>query len=149
VIESDQPVQVISGNECTNVPYDVLACDHLEETLPPAQALGRRYFVAAPTGPNGDPISYAVQLTGNQNDTLLYYLGTKPLHAPGGLQAGKSALLLNVSGNFEVFGDHEFGVLLFLQGGESDPALSENTDPSQSVAMRGAVSSALRVPSPR
>ena len=135
VIESDQPVQVISGNECTNIPYDVAACDHLEETLPPAQALGRRYFVGAPTGPAGAPIRYAVQLTGNQDETLLYYTGTKPSHAPGALRAGESVLLTNLSANFEVFGDHEFGVLLFLQGGESDPGLSTNTDPSQSVAV--------------
>jgi hypothetical protein len=51
------------------------------------------------------------------------------------LQAGQSVFLANVSGRFEVFADHEFGVLLFLQGGESEVALSGNTDPSQSIAV--------------
>lgn len=34
-----------------------------------------------------------------------------------------------------MFADHEFGVLLFLQGGDREAALSGNTDPSQSIAV--------------
>lgn len=135
VVESDHPVQVISGNECTNVPDDVFFCDHLEETVPPAQALGRRYLLSAPTGPNSTPIKYALQLNGNQDDTKLYYLGNKPKGAPSSLQAGQSVFLADVSGRFEVFADHEFGVLLFFQGGDREAALSGNTDPSQSIAV--------------
>jgi hypothetical protein len=135
VLESNQPVQLISGNECTNIPEDIWACDHLEETVPPAQALGRRYLLAAPTGPKSKPIRYALQLNGNQDDTHLYYLGNRPKGAPTSLQAGESVFLANVSGHFEVFGDHEFGVLLYLQGGSSDDALNGNTDPSQSIAI--------------
>lgn len=135
VIESDHPVQVISGNACANIPDGVSACDHLEETLPPAASFGRRYLLAAPTGPNSKPIRYAIQLNGNQDDTQLYYLGNKPKGAPTTLQAGESVMLMNVSDRFEVFGVHEFGVLLFLQGGESELSLAGDTDPSQSIAI--------------
>ena len=133
LIDSDLPVQVISGHYCANVPADVYACDHLEETLPPAQALGRRYLVAPPTGPEGGPIAYAVAFQGNQDDTHLFYPGGKPKGAPETLAAGESSFIANVNQKFEVLATHELGLLLFLQGGEK--AQSGTTDPSQSIAV--------------
>jgi hypothetical protein len=133
LIESDRPVQVISGHFCATVPANVFACDHLEETLPPAQALGRRYLVAPPTGPEGLPIPYAVTFQGNQDDTQLFYPGGKPQGAPETLQAGDSVFIANVSEKFEVLATHELGLLLFLQGGGTIDNYS--TDPSQSISV--------------
>jgi hypothetical protein len=45
-IESDRPVAAFSGHECAFVPFDRMACDHLEEQLVPVTALGRRYLLA-------------------------------------------------------------------------------------------------------
>lgn len=47
-IEADRPVQVIAGHDCAMIPYDSFACDHLEESLLPVDALGNQYVVAAP-----------------------------------------------------------------------------------------------------
>lgn len=49
VIRSEQPVAVIAGHDCTFVPYDEPACDHLEEQLFPFETLGTS-FLAAPIG---------------------------------------------------------------------------------------------------
>lgn len=54
-IQSDKPVAVFSGAECTNIKNNLSACDHLIEQIPPRSTLGRR-FVAIPlaTRLNGD-----------------------------------------------------------------------------------------------
>jgi hypothetical protein len=48
LIESDRPVQVISGHFGTEVPLGRPAANHLEESMLPIHALGRHYLVAPP-----------------------------------------------------------------------------------------------------
>jgi hypothetical protein len=45
-VTSDQPVAVFAGHDCTTVPAERSACDHLEEQLPPVEAWGREAIVA-------------------------------------------------------------------------------------------------------
>lgn len=45
VVQADKSIAVFSGHECTFVPQDEWACDHLEEQLLPAQTLGKRYLL--------------------------------------------------------------------------------------------------------
>lgn len=51
LIESSAPIQVLGFNNCTFVPKDIAACDHLEESMLPFQALGAEYFIATPARP--------------------------------------------------------------------------------------------------
>jgi len=54
VITSDRPITVTNGNYCTNVPYNVTACDHVFEVAHPVSTWGRRALVAnLPDRPNG------------------------------------------------------------------------------------------------
>ena len=55
-IRSDGPLAAFAGHDCTFVPYDRWACDHLEEQLFPVEALGNDLFlpVTAPLRP-GEP----------------------------------------------------------------------------------------------
>jgi hypothetical protein len=55
LVQSTHPVQIISGMPCVNLPFDQSACDHIEESVFPAETLGKRYFVAPPTGPLSSP----------------------------------------------------------------------------------------------
>jgi hypothetical protein len=48
LIRADGPLQVIGGHDCTFVPFDTYACDHLEETLFPLHTWGQRVIVVAP-----------------------------------------------------------------------------------------------------
>jgi hypothetical protein len=59
LVESSKPVQVIGGHQCTNVPDDIKYCDHLEESMFPAQTLATSYFVAAPLIPGGTDVPKA------------------------------------------------------------------------------------------
>ena len=40
---SDKPISFITGHQCTNVPPDISACDHLVEQIPPVQNWGKRF----------------------------------------------------------------------------------------------------------
>lgn len=55
VVRASRPVAVVSGHECTFVPFDRWACDHLEEQLFPVESLGRSAFVAPTRSVRGEP----------------------------------------------------------------------------------------------
>jgi hypothetical protein len=44
-IEASNPVGVFSGNRCTNIPYGMSFCDHVEQQIFPRVAIGSRYIV--------------------------------------------------------------------------------------------------------
>jgi hypothetical protein len=46
LVEASGPVAVFAGHDCTNVPQSRVACDHLEEQVPPLETLGRDFVVA-------------------------------------------------------------------------------------------------------
>lgn len=48
VITSDQPVAVFSGGACAYIPPGKVACDHLEEQMPPVKVWGWTYVAAFP-----------------------------------------------------------------------------------------------------
>lgn len=136
LVHSDKPVQVIASVPCINIPSDKQACDHIEETVLPAETLGQRYVVTPPTGPNGTPVSHHVRLYGNQDGTKLTYSPTKPPNCPDTLEAGQVADcgVLGELEAFDVVGNREFGVATFLLGArEYDWSGMDNRgDPDQS-----------------
>jgi hypothetical protein len=142
VVSSDKPVQLISGVPCVDMPKGVQACDHVEETIFPAETLGKRYVVMSPTGPKKNKVGQVVRLFGNEDATKLTYLPAKPTSCPDTLTAGQVADCGEVSEDFEVKGDKSFGVATFLMGGAKvDPDYNPQTpaqpqgDPSQSFAV--------------
>ncbi len=134
LVKADKPVQVIGGMPCVRIPAGQDACDHVEESVFPAETLGKHYFVVPPTGPNGDVPGHEVHLVGNVDGTQLCYPGVQPASAPATLAAGQVVNLGVVTQPFEIEGDHEFGIETFMQGGSIvDPNGGEG-DPSMSVA---------------
>lgn len=138
LVQANKPVQVIAGSSCMEVPNGVHACDHLEESLLPAETLGKHYFVNRPTGPNGTPVAHVVRLYGNKNGTKLSYPSGTPLNAPAAIGEGQVFDMGLVNEDFEIQADNEFGVAMFQQGGAAvDPLAAPGTrkgDPSQSQA---------------
>lgn len=53
-ITTSRPVSVFSSHQCTFYPYDLNACDHLEEQLFPINTWGQEYALV-PTAPRSDP----------------------------------------------------------------------------------------------
>jgi IgGFc binding protein len=136
LVQSDKPVQVISGVQCINVPADTAACDHVEESVLPAEALGKKYVVTTPTRPSGTPGLHVVRFVGNRDDTKLTYAPSKPAGCPDGLSAGEVAQCDGpVSTDFVVSGTQEFGIATFMVGAARYEASNRKAkgDPSQTV----------------
>jgi hypothetical protein len=81
LITADQPIQVIAGSPCEFVPEEIPACDHLEQSVFPAETLGKQYFVTVPSGPRGNPIGHVVRFYGNVDGTTLTY-SPSPMGCP-------------------------------------------------------------------
>lgn len=143
LLTSDKPVQVITGVPCIDFPLDVVACDHVEETVFPAQTLGKHYVVTTPTGPKENKVGHVVRFYGNADGTKLTYKPSAPSGCPLTVNAGQVVECSDVvRDDFEVSGSAEFGVAMFLIGAsQADPdATSSNFtsmqgDPSQTFAV--------------
>ncbi|MDB4942024.1 MAG: hemagglutinin/hemolysin-related protein [Labilithrix sp.] len=137
LLKADKPVQVITGVPCIDFPFDVEACDHIEETVFPVETLGKHYVVVRPSSPKAQ-VGQVVHMYGNVDGTALTYKPSRPSSCPDFLNAGQVADCGEVTQDFEVTGDHEFGIGTFQVGGaEVDPdnATGPLGDPSQSFAV--------------
>ena len=132
------PYVVITGIACTQSPIGVVACDHMEESVFPAETLGQHYFVTVPTSPHGDVVGHVVRIYGNADGTVLTYPSGQPAGAPKSLSAGQVVDLGIVHADFEIVGDHEFAVGSFQLGAELvDPdtfSPKQQGDPAQSLS---------------
>jgi hypothetical protein len=142
LLKADKPVQVITGVPCMDFPLNVQACDHIEETVFPAETLGKHYVVMRPTGPVANDVGHVVRFFGNADSTSLTYTPSKPAGCPDALNAGSVIECGVVNIDFEVSGDKEFGVAMFQLGGEmADPNFNPGGltqpqgDPSQSFSV--------------
>jgi hypothetical protein len=139
LVQADKPVQVIAGIPCIYQPFEASACDHLEETVPPAETLGEHYYVTVPTSPKGNVVGHIVRFYGNVDGTQLSYPSGAPPGAPVTLDAGQVVDLGVVSKDFEVVSNagHSFGVGSFMLGAQlQDPGglIDQKGDPSMSLA---------------
>jgi hypothetical protein len=133
LITADQPIQVISGAPCDQIPANAPACDHLEQSVFPAETLGQQYFVPMPSGPLGHPVSHVVRIYGNVDGTTLTYAPAMPPGCATTIDAGQVIDCGEVDADFEVTGTNEFAVGTFMLGGSIvDPGGGEG-DPSQSM----------------
>lgn len=133
LVTADKPVQVIAGNPCIQNPIETDACDHVEESVFPAETLGKDYVVTVPTSPNHDVVGHTVRFYGNVDGTHLSYAPKKPDGAPDTLDAGQVVEVpAPVSSDFRVTGDHEFAVGSFQLGALAVDGLHMRGDPSMS-----------------
>jgi hypothetical protein len=138
LLKASQPVQVIAGISCIAIPENTpgLSCDHVEESVFPAETLGKHYVVTVPTGPTGQPVGHLVRFYGNAAGTTLTYAPSAPAGCPITLGPGDVVECGIVSQDFEVTGTHEFGVGSFMESaGIVDPSAQgpmQQGDPSMS-----------------
>lgn len=72
-IRATGPVQVIGGHNCSFVPYDRFACDHLEEALFPLEAWGTETIVSKSQPPMGRAEPNVVRIiSGADNNTITF-----------------------------------------------------------------------------
>jgi hypothetical protein len=134
---ADKPIQVIAGEPCIFNPVDKQACDHIEQSVFPAETLGKHYVVTTPTGPTGKSVPHIVRIYGNIDGTKLTYSGKAPAGAPTTLMAGETVDLEMIAADFEVTADEPFAVSSFsLAGTLVDPDSKDEDkkgDPSLSL----------------
>ena len=69
-IVTDRPVSVFSGHKCGNVPWNVSACSHIVEQIPPTALWGKVYY----TAPLVNKTSYTIKvLAANDSTTVNIY----------------------------------------------------------------------------
>ncbi len=138
LVQANNPIQIIHGIPCVQSPVGTQACDHIEESVFPAETLGKHYFVVPPTGPKGNAPGHVVRIYGNVDNTQLTYPGGQPAKAPSTIGAGQVVDLGVTQQAFEVVGDHEFAVGMFQLGAAmvdpGTPAPNQKGDPAQSLA---------------
>lgn len=94
VINASKPVQVIGFNAIAQIPdANVGNADHLEDTILPAEVIGKKYIVTPPTAYGGQAVGHVVRLFGNVNGTKLSYPEGKPEGAPDTIEAGQMVQL--------------------------------------------------------
>jgi hypothetical protein len=138
VVGASNPIQLIHGHPCRFIPDNDSACDHIEESVFPAETLGKRYFVTTPTGPNGTSVPHVVRIYGNFDGTQLSYPSGMPPGAPTSMNAGEVADLGQVATDFEIVGDQSFAVGTFHLAATivdpNSPTLTQRGDPDQSLS---------------
>jgi hypothetical protein len=127
-IESSQPVAVFVGHDCTTVPSDRPACDHLEEQLLPDETWGRDYVVSA-LRDRGPGVPYVVRILSRTDDNAITF-EPEDVHEPATLARGQ-LLQFQTNRHFRVRGSGAFLVTQFMIGqgpatggtGAGDPAM--------------------------
>ncbi|MBL8602290.1 MAG: IgGFc-binding protein [Myxococcales bacterium] len=128
VIEATNPIAVFVGHDCTNVPTNRPACDHLEEQLFPNETWGRDYFVSG-LRDRGTTQSVIRIISQAANNTLTF--DPPSVRAPATLGQGQ-VLEFATSDHFRVQGTQAFLVSQYMIGqgpatlggsGAGDPAM--------------------------
>ncbi|MFV8751105.1 IgGFc-binding protein [Nannocystaceae bacterium ST9] len=135
--DDDHPVAVFSGNECTFIPTEVYACDHLEEQLAGVRLWGQ-HFIGSRVPPRSanDPSLWQIYASEDATsitltaDAQVTGLPASPFMLNAGqvveFYAGGNA---NQPGDFEVEADKPIAVLNYMTGSENpgagigDPAM--------------------------
>ncbi len=137
LISADKPVQVFGGHECTNVPLNVTACDHLEESMFPIETLAKEYLVVPPVQVPNDAAEKAqvVRIIASEEATTLTF---DPDQAVNKFlaKAGDFVEIPTTTAKFLVTADKRILVAQYMVGqdggyGTSDPAMLLAVNPLQ------------------
>src|SRR5262249_54767543 len=128
-ISSSQPIQVIAGHFCADVPINVPYCDHLEESIFPVRALGAKYVIdapAMPSMPNGKP--QVIRIVATEDDTDLVFDPPQPA-ATHLAHGGDVIPMVGHADPFLLPATHRVLVAQFMEGqnaggGAGDPAMT-------------------------
>lgn len=142
-LTANHPIQVLAGAPCATIPDALVACDHLEETVLPAETLGKQYAVTVPRTPAGLPGTlhggrHVVRIHGVHDGTVLTYdppdISTKTT-----IDRAEVIQILDVEQDFVVSANAAFAVTHYMIGEGSfatpDDGGAGAGDPSQSIAI--------------
>ncbi|MCB9748861.1 MAG: hypothetical protein H6713_02515 [Myxococcales bacterium] len=129
IVNADKPIQVIAGHECTNVPINVTACDHLEESMFPIETLAKEYIVVPPVQSPNDALEKAqmVRVIAVEDDTQLVFEPDQGVNT-NLANAGDWVEISTTINKFKVSSAKKILVAQYMVGqdggyGTSDPAM--------------------------
>jgi hypothetical protein len=126
-ISAEGPIEVISGHDCSNVPFDVRACDHLEDALVPLHAWGQAAVTSLPQMLASSQI--VVRVVSGADGNLVTF--DPPLHEPVTLARAES-VEFTASAPLYVSGTQPIMVAQYLRGQGGGRMIG---DPSLSIAV--------------
>lgn len=118
VIEADKPVGLFGGGRCAQVPTTQYACDHVEQMIPPVQALGSEYVGVNHKSRSGEPGFW--RMMGVVDGTKLTW--SSDVGGPATLNRGEVAHFFS-SFPFVVKSqsrDHPFVLIAHMTGGSTN-----------------------------
>jgi hypothetical protein len=134
VIKSDKEVAVFGGHNCTFVPYNKWACDHLEEQIFPVKTWGKRSIATHTDSSGPDPCIYRV-ISADKGNSITF--NPPDVHQPVALEDGKF-IDLTTSKDFDVSGTGRFLVVQYMVGqnyASLNPGEGAPGDPSMALAV--------------
>ena len=112
-ISADKKVAVFSGHDCTFVPYNRWACDHLEEEMLPLESWGKDYLAShTKRTPASIPDLWRVV---SATDGNMISFDPSSAHAPVMLDRGQWVDFTS-RGDFEAIGSGAFALAQFMVG---------------------------------
>jgi hypothetical protein len=133
IVTADQPVQVIAGQPCVDIPNGKGACDHIEESILPLETLGSEYLMTAPHPASGNS-SYELRIHGIEAGTVVTVDPPIGGMATINLGAGQTQGF-GVSGDYHLTANKHFYVSQYMVGqdvaGIGDPAQSNGVPVGQ------------------
>ena len=129
LVTGTNPLQVIGGHTCVYIPANKGYCDHMEESMPPLEAVGKDYFVSVPliAGPNTTK-ARMVRITATEANTVLAY--EPAIGAPTTLtNVGDNITINATTQDFRVTSEQKIMVSEYMQGQDAggnkgDPAMT-------------------------
>ncbi len=126
---ADKPIEMFAGHDCTNVPFNKTACDHLEEAMFPIDTLAKEYIVVPPIQVPNNNLDKAqmVKIVASEDNTTLTFEPDQPVNKTLA-KAGDFVMLSETTAAFKVSSDKKILVAQFMVGqsagyGTSDPAM--------------------------
>ena len=136
--DEDHPVAVFSGNECTFIPTNVQACDHLEEQIAGVRLWGEHFIASRVPPRSATPDASLWQIYASEDGTtvtLSASAGVTGLPAsPFNLAAGQvvefyAGGTAQQPGDFEVDANKPIAVLNYMTGAQN-PGANNTGDPA-------------------
>jgi hypothetical protein len=133
-VNSDKPVQLISGHYCADVPDGVAACDHMEESMFGVDTLGTHYLINAPavtTEPGGKV--EVVRVIATASNITLTYDPPQPGAPTTIANAGDFIEIPNSNQTFAIQASDKVLVAQYMEGQDADGA--GTGDPAMALAV--------------
>jgi IgGFc binding protein len=132
LVTANKPVQVIGGHLCTDIPYGVRACDHIEESVLPIETLGDEYLVTVPLITASTAKAIIVRVIATQPNTTLTY---SPPQAGAPTFIGSAGSYIQVgplNANFLITASSDVLVAQYMQGQDAGGGIG---DPAMAIAV--------------